>query len=106
MISVAGDLHYGKSPPAEEEHPNLSYKLPMKEPRTKKEGIVVVIDDDASCRTGLKELFESVGLEVKLYASVGAFLGGSPSRRYLLLGARCKVARNKWPQTSRATGES
>ena len=54
--SCGGDLHYGKSPSAEEEYPNLSYKLPMKEPRTKKEGIVVVIDDDASCRTGLKEL--------------------------------------------------
>ena len=60
--------------PAEEAQPNLTYKLPMKEPRTKKEGIVVVIDDDASCRAGLKELFASVGLEVKLYTSGSAFL--------------------------------
>ena len=59
---------------AEEAYPKLSHKPPMKEPRTKKEGIVVVIYDDASCRAPLKELFESVGLEVKLYASVNVFL--------------------------------
>ena len=39
-----------------------------------KEGVVVVIDDDASVREALKELFESVGLEVRLYASAGVFL--------------------------------
>ena len=39
-----------------------------------REGVVVVIDDDASVRAGLKELFESVGLTVKLYASGSAFL--------------------------------
>ena len=39
-----------------------------------KEGVVVVIDDDASVREALKELIESVGLEVRLYASAGAFL--------------------------------
>ena len=39
-----------------------------------REGVVVVIDDDASVRAALKELFGSVGLEVKLYASAGAFL--------------------------------
>ena len=39
-----------------------------------REGVVVVIDDDASVRAGLKELFESVGLKVKLYASGSAFL--------------------------------
>ena len=33
-----------------------------------------MIDDDASVRAGLKELFESVGLKVKLYASGSAFL--------------------------------
>ena len=38
------------------------------------EGVVVVIDDDASVRAALKELFESVGLKVKLYASGSAFL--------------------------------
>ena len=47
--------------------------LPMKENLTR-EAVVVVIDDDASCRSGLKELFESVGLKVKLYASGSAFL--------------------------------
>ena len=39
-----------------------------------REGVVVVIDDDASVRAALKELIESVGLEVRLYASAGAFL--------------------------------
>ena len=39
-----------------------------------REGVVVVIDDDASVRAGLKELFESVGLKVKLYTSGSAFL--------------------------------
>ena len=33
-----------------------------------------MIDDDASVRLALKELFESVGLKVKLYASGSAFL--------------------------------
>ena len=46
----------------------------MKEPQTKKEEIVFVIDADPSCRAGLKELFESVGLKVRLYASGNAFL--------------------------------
>ena len=45
----------------------------MKENVTR-EAVVVVIDDDASVRTALKELIESVGLEVRLYASAGAFL--------------------------------
>ena len=67
----------------------------MKEPRTKKEGIVVVIDDDASCRAGLKELFQFVGLEVKLYASVGAFL------EYRLPEATsCLVLDVRLPETS------
>ena len=39
-----------------------------------REAVVVVIDDDASVREALKELIESVGLEVRLYASAGAFL--------------------------------
>jgi FixJ family two-component response regulator len=39
-----------------------------------REGVVVVIDDDASVRAALKELFESVGLKLKLYASGSAFL--------------------------------
>src|SRR6476620_2771851 len=38
------------------------------------EAVVAVIDDDAAVRATLKDLFESVGLVVKLYASAGAFL--------------------------------
>jgi FixJ family two-component response regulator len=41
-----------------------------------REAVVVVIDDNASCRSGLKDLFESVGLKVKLYESGSAFLEG------------------------------
>ena len=47
--------------------------LPVKE-NLIREGVVVVIDDDASVREALKELIESIGLEVRLYASGGAFL--------------------------------
>ena len=39
-----------------------------------REAVVVVIDDDASVRAAIKDLFESVGLVVKLYASGSAFL--------------------------------
>ena len=39
-----------------------------------REAVVVVIEDDASVRAALKELIESVGLEVRPYASAGAFL--------------------------------
>jgi FixJ family two-component response regulator len=45
----------------------------MKETATGEE--VVVIDDDPSCRAVLKQLFESVGLKVRLYPSGRAFLG-------------------------------
>jgi len=38
------------------------------------EGLVLVIDDDPACRAALKELFESVGLKVQLYASGRTFL--------------------------------
>ena len=38
------------------------------------ETVVVVIDDDASVRAALKELIESVGVEVRLYPSGHAFL--------------------------------
>jgi RNA polymerase sigma factor (sigma-70 family) len=51
----------------------LSHK-PSTEGSVAGEQTVFVIDDNASCRSGLKELFESVGLEVKLYASGSAFL--------------------------------
>jgi len=39
-----------------------------------RDAVVIVVDDDASLRAALKELFTSVGLEVTLYASAGAFL--------------------------------
>ena len=45
----------------------------MKESVTR-EAVVVVIDDDPAVRAALKDLFESVGLVVKLYASGSAFL--------------------------------
>jgi FixJ family two-component response regulator len=51
---------------------DLSNKLPMKKDVTR-EGVVVVIDDDDSVRAALKELLESVGLKVRLYASANAF---------------------------------
>jgi FixJ family two-component response regulator len=40
-------------------------------------GVVFVIDDDASIRSALTELFESVGLAVKAYASGATFLDNS-----------------------------
>src|SRR6476620_1210767 len=46
--------------------------LPMKE--NVRDAVVIVVDDDASLRAALKELLTSVGLEVTLYASAGAFL--------------------------------
>jgi FixJ family two-component response regulator len=39
-----------------------------------REAVVIVIEDDASVRSAVKELIESVGLKVRLYASAGAFL--------------------------------
>jgi FixJ family two-component response regulator len=58
-------------------------------------GVVVVIDDDASVRAALKELFESVGLKVKLYASGSAVLEDR------LTGATsCLVLDVKLPETS------
>ena len=45
----------------------------MKESVTR-EAVVAVIDDDAAVQAALKDLFESVGLVVKLYTSGNAFL--------------------------------
>ena len=45
----------------------------MKENVTR-EAVVLVIDNDASVRAALKDLFHSVGLEVRLYATASAFL--------------------------------
>ena len=39
-----------------------------------REAVVIVIEDDASVRSAVKELIESVGLKVRLYASANAFL--------------------------------
>ena len=47
------------------------------EKRATTEGLVFVIDHDPSCRTALRELFESVGLKVQLYASGPNFLEDS-----------------------------
>lgn len=38
------------------------------------ESVVFVIDDDASVRSSLKSLFESVGLDVRLFGSADAFM--------------------------------
>jgi FixJ family two-component response regulator len=55
-----------------------------------REGVVVVIDDDATVRAALKELLESVGLNVKLYPSGSAFLkdGISDATSCLVLDVR------------------
>ena len=67
----------------------VSSKLTMKESAIS-EGVVVVIDDDASVRAALKELLESVGLNVKLYPSGSAFLkdGISDATSCLVLAVR------------------
>ena len=38
------------------------------------QSIVIVVDDDASVREGLRSLFRSVGLQVEAFASTGEFL--------------------------------
>ena len=59
-----------------------------------RKGVVIVIDD-VSVRTALKELFESVGLEVKSYASGRAFLeNGIPNE------TSCLVLDVRLPETS------
>lgn len=45
----------------------------MKEPAST-DSVVLVVDDDASVRGALKNLFESVGLKVGLFGSAAAFL--------------------------------
>ena len=50
---------------------------------------VVVVEDDASVRTAVKELIESVILKVRLYASAGAFLEADiPDTSCLVLDVR------------------
>jgi hypothetical protein len=45
-----------------------------KKPTPQPHQLVVVIDDDVSVWAALKELIESIGVEVRLYASARAFL--------------------------------
>jgi hypothetical protein len=52
---------------------HLGYDATMKE-HYASGSTVFVIDDDASVRAALKELFQSVGLHVELFASGSAFL--------------------------------
>ena len=60
-----------------------------------RKAVVVVIDDDAAVRAALKDLFESVGLVVKLYASGSAFLeDGFPD------ATSCLVLDVRLPETS------
>jgi FixJ family two-component response regulator len=66
----------------------------MKEYVTR-EAVVVVIDDDASVRAALKDLLESVGLVVKLYASGSAFLEDRLSD-----ATSCLVLDVRLPETS------
>ena len=80
------------------------WRCPGKTDVTRKEEVVVVIDYDASVRAALKgALRNPFGLKVKLYR-IGECLPGRS--HYELLGARCEVARNEWPQRSRVTGKS
>jgi CheY-like chemotaxis protein len=51
------------------EHPKLSH-----EPSSAKEPIVFVVEDDASMRRALSNLFESVGLVVELFGSASEML--------------------------------
>ena len=67
----------------------------MQEKKLTREPVVVVIDDDASVRAALKELIESIRLEVKSYASGRAFLeDGMPD------DASCLVLDVRLPETS------
>jgi FixJ family two-component response regulator len=43
-------------------------------PSTEQQPIVFVVDDDASMRTSLSRLFQSLGLQVKIFASANEFL--------------------------------
>src|SRR5262245_5545652 len=44
---------------------------------TNERGVVHVVDDDASMRAALEGLFESVGLDTRIYAAAGEFLSSS-----------------------------
>src|SRR6476646_5422229 len=57
--------------------------------------VVVVIEDDPSVRAVLKDLFESVGLAVKLYQSASAF-----REDWFPDVTSCLVLDVRWPETS------
>ncbi len=61
-----------------------------------KGAVVFVIDGDASARSTLKELFESVGLETKTYVSAADFL----ENRIPETTASCLVLDVRLPGTS------
>ena len=60
---------------------------------------VFVIDDDASLRAALKELFESVGLQVELFGIGRELPRTQPSGLDVLPRARYPVARNERTQS-------
>jgi len=61
--------------------------------QTLDEAVVYIIDDDASVRSGLADLFNSVGLETKTFASAVQFLeyGGSDAPACIVLDVRLPV---------------
>ena len=48
-------------------------------PQSHQNVIVRVIDDDPSVREGLQDLFDSIGLKARTYATAGDFLAASAS---------------------------
>ena len=54
--------------------PRTDFLIGSKKPIYQPHQLVAVIDDDASVRAALKELVESVGVEVRLYPAARAFL--------------------------------
>ena len=71
-----------------------------------REAVVVVIDDDASVRAALKDLFESVGLVVKLYASGSAFQEDRLPDAASCLVLDVRLPEIEWHQNSREPIES
>ena len=59
---------------------------------TETDAVVFIVDDDASMRESLKNLFRSVGLRVELFTSAQEFLlskcPGLPSCLMLMCGCR------------------
>jgi FixJ family two-component response regulator len=55
-------------------------------PRTEQRSTVIVVDDDGAVREALSNLFRSVGLEVKVFASALEFLSKQIVRWSVLYG--------------------